>query len=306
MLKRNLFFGVLTLIIITTTNLYSQDKDERKYLIRKGQFLHTTEINGNLNLKPYKKSHIENYNGIKTEIIEIGDYVFREDNYGKDTLNYKVTTYSISQGDTLVEDRILELKKKLSYDIKAQLEFNKDRILIYQLEDNRQNKQRPKTKEYVHPTDKNLYYKLSDEESFKYESLGVSFKIIGTPAKIRFNSKVDSISTAEFQFNNIGLFLGFNSTNHKYKNGKLKKRGIAIGPYISFSSIKLNNSNTLKELEIEKNRLGIILGAVVFKEINNFNIGIGLGVERLNRKDSYEWIYNKKAFMGLFVGYTIN
>jgi len=106
-------------IIFLITNLYCQNTTRKIYSIPKGQYVNTNEITGITNLEPYKKTYFEEFDGRKTKIIEVGDFIIRKNETGYDTLNYKIKTYKISQGDTIIEERKLVLRKKLNYDTKA-------------------------------------------------------------------------------------------------------------------------------------------------------------------------------------------
>lgn len=130
-------------------------------------------------------------------------------------------------------------------------------------------------------------------------------KILTSPAKIRTTAGSDKVSIAEFGVNNVGLLIGFTSKPKEETQIK-KEKGVSFGVYVSFSSIKLNNENTMEELLTEKERLGRTIGGVLFRDIKNLSIGVGFGIERLNGTDLYKWKYNKRLYLGVFFGYSLN
>lgn len=304
-----IYFTLIILLLITL-QLYGQTNEGTKYKIPKGQFLYTIESKGNENLKPYKKRYNQIYNGSKTEIIEIGDYVVEEKYINNilmyDTLNYLITTLKIVKKDTIQTERILELRKKSRYDIEAKLKFTSDKVYVYQIVANKEKWKFPKTKEYVHPSDQALYVKIGEGDSFKYDKIGLSLQLASAPIKMRLNSKLDSLSAGEFKMNNVGFILGLGTRHYEYKKGRLRKRGVWFGPYIGFSNIKLSNENTLEILEEEINRLGFEYGLGLTREIDNFNLGALIAIEKIAKSDNYQWIFNKKVFFGITIGYTLN
>ncbi|MFT7606631.1 MAG: hypothetical protein ACI8VT_004234 [Saprospiraceae bacterium] len=278
-----------------------------------GQRLYTQNSKGEVDLKPYKSTHYETFGTTKRKIIEIGDFVIKEEVVNgesrKDTLWFAISKMTIIGQDTLQEMKKIELAKINTYLFEAKISFSTDKIFVSQSEKYQQSAfaKLKKQKAYVHPDDTGLYFKLEQGEKFKFESRTTAISILTIPFRVRMDSGIDSIkASSDFKLNNIELLLGFQTSTFEYKNNKLRHKKFMGGAYFGPTAIKLTNNNSTFGVDREITRLGITYGIAFLGSINSVNLGIALGAESMLGNNSSNWIYNNKPYIGIVGGFSLN
>lgn len=304
----------IALIAMTLNDLAAQTfSPSFSYTIPIGQTLYTTDTKDVKDLQAYQLEYQETFGTQTTQVIEMGDFVIKDQIVAgkkvRDTLYFAVSTLKITGQDTLREFRKLELGKKTTYSIDAKASFQQDRIYFkqspkfspptYVLV--------PKKKTYVHPNDRELYFKLDDGANFKFQSKGVSVSIISIPFRARLFSTVDTISTtSEFRLNNLELFVGYKHSFYNYKENKLRKNAVSLGTFAGPTIIKLNSSNSNTESGETISKLGLTYGLGIMGEFNRLNIGMALGFEFLPKNEDHAWAFNQRPYWGVIFGFSLN
>lgn len=307
------FKQILSLIIITVSylngGLAQIVPTKYNYQIPVGQALYTMHSKNISNLKPYKLTYEELFNGDTTMVIETGDYVVRRISDGAqltlDTLYFAISKIAITGQDTVKTMERIELKKYLSFPMKAHLVFTEDKIYVYPSPNDPIYKSIKNTKEFVHIDDKELYFKRFGAESLKFKTTKAAFSLMTIPFRIRLLARSDAEETAEFKFNNLGVFLGFKTINFIHKNGQLKQRSFSIGPFAGLSIVELNNKNSELTTTAEIHQMGSMAGLNFMGHFNRLDIGTAFGVETI-RNNENNWMFNGKAFWGVVIGYSLN
>lgn len=305
-MKMNKLFGVTFLFLLFTVTLTAQSTKVKKYpfTIPAGEQMYSQDFRNVEPLEAYEKRYYERSSFKYVHVIEAGDFFIQEFYDGGDvyfdTLYYAVSTMRILNQDTTITIEPLEFKKQNIYPIKANLVFEKDKIRI---------EQDPKhifpiysvtqyKNNYVYPKEKNLYFKLGDEHSFRYDYNSVNLSLMTIPFKIRLKNKE---TTAEARFNNLELYLGYHSVRYHYKNEKLTKLQFSIGPYIGPTVIDLDENNSL----VNGRRLGLTYGVGLIGGIDRVQLGLAIGFESISHT-SVDWEYNNRVYLGFIAGYKLN
>lgn len=280
-------------------------------MIPSGQYLYTMETTQVTDLIPYKKKHTTFFNNQKRQIIEIGDFVVQEelvDGYLKrDTLYFAISKMEISGKDTVVQTERVELRKRLNFQLPADLHFQDNKIYV------RPSPQfkalpfsmAPKTKDKVHPTDQNLYFKLESGESFQYTKNGFGFTLITIPFKVRLNTapQDSTFTPAQARLDNMALMISYQNKKYRFENNRIRKTGLTVGPFIGPTVVRLVDQN---EEATEKRQLGFQLGLGILGNHNRFNFGIGAGLDSVQNEKREAFKLDNKFFLGFVLGYSLN
>lgn len=297
-MKTKLFIFILFNLFLFS---FTEAQQTKKYSIPTGQELYTTDVR-NTDIKPYKKKYIERNNGQAIQLIEVGNYVIREmvdDSLQIDTTGFLITTYKINGQDTIIDSKLLEIKKTVKFDTPTDLEFSGDTITLknYTLKGSYQKIVRSQ-KGAVSLEENNLYYVLNDDNYFSYQYREGRFDvgIHSIPIIQRLGAEnPEKENTLNTGFQNLNFYVGIRANWFRQKRNKLKAFSLAIGPYIGLTAI---------DLEDEK-KLGTTGGITLLFFTDRLGYGISMGAESLLGSRSEEWTHHNKWYIGLSLAYSL-
>jgi len=152
-------------------------------------------------------------------------------------------------------------------------------------------------------------FKIGD--TFNYKTSTTNLQSLTIPFKIRF--KQDSISSQISTGVNVGLSIAFkrqlksyapisaksNSAPISYKESNFE---YSIAPFLGVTTIDLTAANTGNEMNKDKKVFGLSYGVIGTIGINKFDLGLGFGFDAGLNKESKNWIYQNKPWLGIVLG----
>lgn len=163
---------------------------------------------------------------------------------------------------------------------------------------------------------------LENRDVVTFKNSSIVFGPITIPIKYRFGydkniNGADIIVVEEFKTDlNIGVFGGytFGKQRFRYERGvgvkELATWSTTIGPFLGFSTETLNKSNTTvgkTPFTGDKTKsIGVISpGLGIVKTIYNFNFGFYYGCDIGIGKESNNWNFKNKTWLGFGIGYSL-
>jgi hypothetical protein len=157
---------------------------------------------------------------------------------------------------------------------------------------------------------------LSDNsiiQEIKLSKNSLDLDLITVPIKFRPSRKN---VPAQLNYNiNAQCFLGLRSdvykiNYHRYPNGHQKRQinhfGISFGVISGFGNAFMSPTNTNNLFNGEYDAVVFTKGLAAIIAINNFNIGLALGADRVLDSNNKIWIYQDKAWLGFTLGLNLN
>ena len=163
------------------------------------------------------------------------------------------------------------------------------------------------------------YYQLQNRHTIRLWTTDISISALTMPVKYRFKGTRDSNGKAfceDFASAvNVNVFVGpsFGKTSFHYREkvGNISNTWkITVGLIGGGSTVKLNKSNTISadkpitgDTEITKGLLSLGFGATY--SYNKATVGAFLGKDYSIGQDANLWDYNRHAWLGIAIGYSI-
>lgn len=159
---------------------------------------------------------------------------------------------------------------------------------------------------------------LENRDYVTFKNSSIVFGPITIPIKYRKGyNKNDIAVNEEFKADlNIGVFGGwtFGKQRFRYERGvgikELATWSTTIGPFVGFSSETLNKSNTTAGnnpfIGDKTKSIGVVSpGIGIVKTVYNFNFGFYYGWDLGIGKESNNWNFQNKPWLGVGIGYSL-
>jgi len=159
----------------------------------------------------------------------------------------------------------------------------------------------------------NKLYKKSYwiDKKFKYTETKAKWQAVTIPFKVRFE-------TEERPYNlttsvNVGFTRSWKKIFHSYRPitkskdsepfaTKTSQFEMGLAPFLGITAVDLNSSNTNDVVTTNRKVFGVSLGIFGMVGVDDFDIGIGIGVDHGFSDQSSDWIYQNKPWVGLILG----
>ena len=163
------------------------------------------------------------------------------------------------------------------------------------------------------PVTKLLYPVNSKSNNIVLLRPSLDFDVFTTPFKFR-----PAIADMPAQFNtsfNGSFYLGYRIDRLKIQRKnivdgisreKFTKSGIGFGAFAGIGSAFINPKLMNNAIDYEYDAFAIDYGAAVLVGFRNINTGVSLGFDFLTDKNSKQWIYQHKPWLGIFIGLNLN
>ena len=251
-------------------------------------------------------------------ILGFNQYLLAQDSYKKryyvkDSIEYKENIYS-NEGEIIKKHSILGLKSQKKIDsvvlkiaknkgLKSNVAFGKDsspKLFVNPwLVEN-------KNGDYV---DRNqlYFYELENRQSLKIDFKEWSFNTLTVPLKVRFSNNNTEFSTDA----NLGALIGHSWGSTNFVHRKEKQIGnkeydskFTTGIFFGFEELEFEfNDSENNEIEIETALLSIGTGLLYSYE--KFTFGVMGGFDFGLGKNTSEWEFQGKPWLGFSLGYSL-
>jgi hypothetical protein len=148
-----------------------------------------------------------------------------------------------------------------------------------------------------------LYYVRlgSIRERFEYIYKGVEFGYLGLPLKIR--PTVDTFATSFATDVGVGTYLGYQIGKVTYSQKQFYRRSLTFAFFAAPSIISLNSTNMRRSTANGAfTVLGLSAGSGLIFSLNNYELGLVLGVDWVDGANAKSWVYNSQTWFGVSVG----
>jgi hypothetical protein len=309
-MKLLLFITLSLSCLVATAQEQSESYSNIKtyYYIKKAQKLYTKISHNTDSLVPYRKEVSVNINGQQIDTVETAAYEQRRVNgipqpHGDFTIYKTITTGKEVKYE--VKKKVLEKESRIR--LQVQITKSDDKVTVKLARGIRADTDPYKRNaKYINSEDNEseFYWSIEDGEEFKYYSLSTVVGAISLPFKVRLGGD-NRPSTIETGLDNIGFYVGEKWGSTTYKNGEFKYWHTTLAAFIGPQKITINKDNTKSGISETIDRLGLTTGAAWTISRGSFTIGLAGGLDILGGRYRNEWIYNKKPWIGLAVGYKI-
>ncbi|GAB3527074.1 hypothetical protein GCM10027443_03070 [Pontibacter brevis] len=142
--------------------------------------------------------------------------------------------------------------------------------------------------------------------SFDIDLLSIPFKY--RPGTSGFPKQLNtSIQAALYLgLRNDYFRMGYNRTPIGNYKRHFNHFGFSIGLFSGLGSTVMNESVTLGQVAYEYEGVVLVNGIAGIVGINNFTLGLAVGVDHLLDENRQEWIYQRKPWVGLAFGLNLN
>lgn len=156
---------------------------------------------------------------------------------------------------------------------------------------------------------------LETTENIKFNLRQNSFDIdfLTIPLKLRF---AEGDVPPQLNTNlNGAVFFGYRTDIYKinYRHNPLhiaerhiNHFGYSVGLFAGLGNTFMSPTNTLNAIDQEYDGIILSKGIAGIIGINNFTIGLSLGIDNLLDKNKKDWIYENKPWVGLAFGLNLN
>lgn len=151
----------------------------------------------------------------------------------------------------------------------------------------------------------------SSKESFRYRTSGIAIQTLGIPFKFRGSINDTLPRQVETGFSGtLSVAWKFNwnvfrpEKNYLGKNTNTISLALGIIP-IGLGTVTLKKENTFSEIVLPRTALVYSNGAFVMFGVNNINFGIAGGFDWATGPEASKWMYQKKPWAGIVVGFDI-
>ena len=151
------------------------------------------------------------------------------------------------------------------------------------------------------------------QRNFTLKKSTFDIDVLAIPAKYRV-----SLSGMSAQLNNeINAALYFGKRNdyfqvnfEKSPSNRFKRKidhyGFSIGGFVGLGNSVINSDVSQGLIPYEYQGITFSKGIAGIIAINNFTLGLAYGFDNLLDKNSSQWIYNQKPWVGLALGLNLN
>jgi len=149
------------------------------------------------------------------------------------------------------------------------------------------------------------------DKKFKYTETKAKWQAVTIPFKVRFETdeKPYNLSTSV----NVGFTISWKKIYHSYRPiseskdtkpfaNKTSQFELGLAPFLGITAIDLEASNTNDIVENDRKIFGLSFGIFGMIGIDDFDIGVGIGIDHGFSNQSSDWIYQNKPWIGLILG----
>jgi hypothetical protein len=198
---------------------------------------------------------------------------------------------------------------------KANISVSKDSLMInFWLPSDYYTDENVRKSKAFHP-DKTYYIKLKNRQAKSFYYANIELSAVTIPFKFHPGFKKGEIDVApDFATGiNVSTFLGYRLGKTTYMYDKYKgmlntKYSASLGGFVSINSVKLDSSSTaidLKPLKKETNAPTLSLGGGLVFDIQDFNLGFFVGIDKGIGAEANKWNFNNKLWYGFGIGYKL-
>jgi hypothetical protein len=153
----------------------------------------------------------------------------------------------------------------------------------------------------------------SQPSNFAFQKSTFDLDVLAIPVKYRVSqSTIPAQLTSEI---NVALYVGkrkdyFQVNFEKTPTNRFKRKidhyGFSIGGFVGLGNSVINSDVSQGLIPYEYQGITFSKGIAGIIAINNFTVGVAYGFDNLLDKNSRQWIYNQKPWLGLVLGLNLN
>jgi hypothetical protein len=153
----------------------------------------------------------------------------------------------------------------------------------------------------------------SPQSNFAVQKSTFDLDVLAIPVKYRVSqSVIPAQLTSEI---NAALYVGkrkdyFQVNFEKNPANRFKRKidhyGFSVGGFVGLGNSVINSDVSQGLIPYEYQGITFSKGIAGIIAINNFTVGVAYGFDNLLDKNSRQWIYNQKPWLGLALGLNLN